>query len=347
MTRRWGHDPFRTGLVQALEGAARQATTTSTAPGLAVALVHHAQLVWAAGYGSPWTSRSLATGDAGVSHRRRSMPMASLSVGCSATPPVCRCMAMSARPPSGRCHRSRPRRRGRRATASRWSCWRRRDGAGCTRWRLQPAAAAGRGGQRPAVRRLRAGRGAGAAGHDRQQLPVVEDRGHRLPTRRRRPSDRRLRLRRTGRHRPGHLRAGSGSLPRGRAGRPARRAAGTRGAEPGRGAACAHRRPGDRWPLGAWLRPRADPSGDLLACHEGANRGWRAGLALLPDRRAGTAALANGDDGSAPIDAVVQTWIALTTQTRSTGGFAPRCSASWPSRLSPRSGWPPGTLTRT
>jgi CubicO group peptidase (beta-lactamase class C family) len=73
------------------------------------------------------------------------------------------------------------------------------------------------------------------------------------------------------------------------------------------------------------------PSGDLLAYHEGANRGWRAGLALLPDRRAGTAALANGDDGSAPIDAVVQTWIALTTQTRSTGGFAPRCSASWPS----------------
>jgi CubicO group peptidase (beta-lactamase class C family) len=37
--------------VQALEGAARQATTTSTAPGLAVALVHHGQLVWAAGYG--------------------------------------------------------------------------------------------------------------------------------------------------------------------------------------------------------------------------------------------------------------------------------------------------------
>ena len=31
------------------------------------------------------------------------------------------------------------------------------------------------------------------------------------------------------------------------------------------------------------------PDGDLLAYHEGANRGWRAGLALLPDRRAGIA----------------------------------------------------------
>jgi CubicO group peptidase (beta-lactamase class C family) len=51
VTRRWGRDPFPTGLVQAVEGAARQATTTSTAPGLAVALVHHGQLVWAAGYG--------------------------------------------------------------------------------------------------------------------------------------------------------------------------------------------------------------------------------------------------------------------------------------------------------
>jgi hypothetical protein len=43
-----------------------------------------------------------------------------------------------------------------------------------------------------------------------------------------------------------------------------------------------------------------------LAYHKGANRGWRAGLALLPDRRAGIVVLANGDSGSAPIDAVVQ-----------------------------------------
>jgi CubicO group peptidase (beta-lactamase class C family) len=29
VTRRWGRDPFRTGLVQAVEGAARQAMATS------------------------------------------------------------------------------------------------------------------------------------------------------------------------------------------------------------------------------------------------------------------------------------------------------------------------------
>jgi CubicO group peptidase (beta-lactamase class C family) len=66
-----------------------------------------------------------------------------------------------------------------------------------------------------------------------------------------------------------------------------------------------------RWGLGYGLGLL--PGGDLLAYHEGANRGWRAGLALLPDRRAGMVALANGDDGSAPIDAVVQRWVALAT----------------------------------
>jgi hypothetical protein len=49
--------------------------------------------------------------------------------------------------------------------------------------------------------------------------------------------------------------------------------------------------------------------GDVLAYHEGANRGWRAGLALLPDRQAGMVVLANGD----AIDAVVQRWVALAT----------------------------------
>jgi hypothetical protein len=38
-----------------------------------------------------------------------------------------------------------------------------------------------------------------------------------------------------------------------------------------------------------------------------------AGLALLPDRRAAIAVLANGDDGNAPIDAVVQQWPGLAT----------------------------------
>jgi CubicO group peptidase (beta-lactamase class C family) len=51
VTRRWGRDPVRTGLARAVEDAARQALATSTTPGLAVALVHHGQVVWAAGYG--------------------------------------------------------------------------------------------------------------------------------------------------------------------------------------------------------------------------------------------------------------------------------------------------------
>jgi hypothetical protein len=66
-----------------------------------------------------------------------------------------------------------------------------------------------------------------------------------------------------------------------------------------------------RWGLGYGLGLAS--SGDRLAYHEGANRGWRAGLALLPDRRAGIAVLANGDAGSGPIDAVVQQWLALAT----------------------------------
>jgi hypothetical protein len=64
-----------------------------------------------------------------------------------------------------------------------------------------------------------------------------------------------------------------------------------------------------RWGLGYGLGLL--PDGDRLAYHEGANRGWRAGLALLPDRRAGIVVLANGDAGSAPIDAVVQQWLGL------------------------------------
>jgi CubicO group peptidase (beta-lactamase class C family) len=66
-----------------------------------------------------------------------------------------------------------------------------------------------------------------------------------------------------------------------------------------------------RWGLGYGLGLL--PGGDRLAYHEGANRGWRAGLALLPDRRSGIAVLANGDAGSGPIDVVVQQWLALAT----------------------------------
>jgi CubicO group peptidase (beta-lactamase class C family) len=66
-----------------------------------------------------------------------------------------------------------------------------------------------------------------------------------------------------------------------------------------------------RWGLGYGLGLLL--TGDRLTYHEGANHGWRAGLALLPDRRAGIVVLANGDSGTGPIDAVVQQWIALAT----------------------------------
>jgi CubicO group peptidase (beta-lactamase class C family) len=65
MTRRWGRDPFRTGLVQAVEDAAGEALAASTTPGLAVALVHQGQVAWAAGYGvgdrTTWRPVSTAT----------------------------------------------------------------------------------------------------------------------------------------------------------------------------------------------------------------------------------------------------------------------------------------------
>jgi CubicO group peptidase (beta-lactamase class C family) len=73
-----------------------------------------------------------------------------------------------------------------------------------------------------------------------------------------------------------------------------------------------------RWGLGYGLGLLS--GGDRFAYHEGANRGWRAGLALLPDRRAGIVVLANGDGGSAPIDAVVQQWVAILTPGRGTQG---------------------------
>jgi CubicO group peptidase (beta-lactamase class C family) len=72
-----------------------------------------------------------------------------------------------------------------------------------------------------------------------------------------------------------------------------------------------------RWGLGWGLGLLA--GGDRLAYHEGANRGWRAGLALLPDRWAGIVVLANGDGGSGPINAVVQQWVALVTQWTESG----------------------------
>ena len=97
--------------------------------------------------------------------------------------------------------------------------------------------------------------------------------------------------------------------------------AGPRGEPPGRGvlspagvrlALTAAPATEGRWGLGYGVGLL--PSGDRLAYHEGANRGWRAGVALLPDRRAGIAVLANGDAGSSPINAVVQHWTRLSTK---------------------------------
>jgi CubicO group peptidase (beta-lactamase class C family) len=96
--------------------------------------------------------------------------------------------------------------------------------------------------------------------------------------------------------------------------------AGPRGEPPGRGvlspagvrlALTAAPATDGRWGLGYGLG--LTPGGDRLAYHEGANRGWRAGLALLPDRRAGIAVLANGDAGAGPMNAVVQRWLALAS----------------------------------
>jgi hypothetical protein len=67
-----------------------------------------------------------------------------------------------------------------------------------------------------------------------------------------------------------------------------------------------------RWGLGYGVGMM--PSGEWLAYHEGANRGWRAGLALLPDRRAGIGVLANSDAGGAPVNTVVQLWMMLSTK---------------------------------
>jgi CubicO group peptidase (beta-lactamase class C family) len=67
-----------------------------------------------------------------------------------------------------------------------------------------------------------------------------------------------------------------------------------------------------RWGLGWGLGLL--PGGDQLAYHEGANRGWRAGVALLPDRRMGIAVLTNSDAGSSPINAVVQQWARLAAK---------------------------------
>jgi CubicO group peptidase (beta-lactamase class C family) len=352
VTRRWGRDPVRTGLVQAVEGAARQALAASTAPGLAVALVHHGQVVWVAGYGVADSE----TGQPVTAGTR--FQAASLSKPVTAWG-VLRLVE------SGRIGLDEP-------VPGRLQRWRLPpspfDADGITVRRLLshtaglsvhgyvgqsadrplPSIEASLSGETgdsfpvepleaPGRRWLYSGGGysllqllveelSGRPFADYMQAEVLEPLGmtassfhwSRTATTAR-PHD--ADGRRIGDFAfaeqaaaglvttaPDLARFVAAALP------------GPLGEPPGRGvlspaavrlALTAAPGTDGRWGLGYGLGLL--PGGDRLAYHEGANRGWRAGLALLPDRRAGIAVLANGDAGSDPIDAVVQQWLALAT----------------------------------
>jgi CubicO group peptidase (beta-lactamase class C family) len=352
VTRRWGRDPVRTGLLRAVEDAARQALATSTTPGLAVALVHRGQVVWAAGYGvaDPTTGQPVTA--------TTRFQAASLSKPVTAWG-VLR-LVESGRigldePVIGRLRRWRP-------LPSPF------DADGITVRRLlshtaglsvhgyvgQPsdrplppiaASLSGETGDSFPVELLEPpGRGwlYSGGGYSVAQLLVEELTG--------RPFANYMQAEVLG---PLGMttssfrwsRTAETARPHDADGRPlpdfafAEQAAaglvttapdlarfvaaalpGPQGEPPGRGvlspagvrlALTAAPATEGRWGLGYGLGLL--PSGDRLAYHEGANRGWRAGLALLPDRRAGIAVLANGAAGSGPVDAVVQQWLALAT----------------------------------
>jgi CubicO group peptidase (beta-lactamase class C family) len=398
VTRRWGRDPVRIGLVQAVEGAARQAMATSTSPGLAVGLVHHGQLVWAAGYGLA----DPATGQPVTATTR--FQAASLSKPLTAWG-VLRLVEAGwiglDEPIVGHLRRWRP-------PPSPFDA----DGitvrrllshtaglsvhgyAGQTSERPLPSIAASLSGETgagfpvelleaPGRRWLYSGGGysllqllveelTGRPFADYMQAEVLEPLGMTASS---------FQWSRTAATAcphdvDGHPIADFAFAERAAAGLVtsapdlarflAAALAGPRGEPPGRGvlspagvrlALTAAPATDGRWGLGYGLG--LTPSGDRLAYHEGANRGWRAGLALLPDRRAGIAVLANGDDGSAPIDAVVQKWIALTTpnpkhrRLRAAVVVILAVAAVTALGLAARrrtqvEGWkPPGTLTRT
>ena len=355
MTRRWGRDPFRTGLVQAVEDAARQALAASTTPGLAVALLHHGRLIWAAGYGVA----DRTTGQPVTATTR--FQAASLSKPVTAWG-VLR-LVESGRigldePIVGHLRRWRP-------PASPFDA----DGltvrrllshtaglsvhgyVGQTSDRPLPSIVASLSGETgdgfpvelleaPGQRWLYSGGGYSLAQllveeltgwpfTDYMQAEVLEPLGMTAS------SFHWSRTAATARPHDAHGRqigdfsfaeqaaAGLVTTAPDLARFLAAALAGPRGEPPGRGvlspagvqvALTAAPATDGRWGLGYGLG--LTPGGDLLAYHEGANRGWRAGLALLPDRRAGIALLANGDAGSAPIDAVVQQWLALASLNR-------------------------------
>jgi CubicO group peptidase (beta-lactamase class C family) len=360
MTRRWGRDPFRTGLVQAVEGAARRALASSTTPGLAVALVHHGQVFWAAGYGVA----DPATGQPVTASTR--FQAASLSKPVSAWG-VLRLVE------SGRIGLDEP-------VVGRLRRWRPSpspiDADGLTVRRLlshtaglsvhgyvgQPsdrplppiaASLSGETGDSFPVELLETpGRGwlYSGGGYSVAQLLVEELTGRPFadylqtevlgPLGMTASSFQWSRTAETARPHDADGRAipdfafaeqaaaGLVTTAPDLARFVAAALAGSRGEPPGRGvlspagvrlALTAAPATEGRWGLGYGLG--LTPSGDLLAYHDGVNRGWRAGLALLPDRRAGIVVLANGDEGSRPIDAVVQQWLALATPNQSHAGL--------------------------
>jgi CubicO group peptidase (beta-lactamase class C family) len=355
MTRRWGRDPFRTGLVQAVEDAARQALASSTTPGLAVALVHHGRLIWAAGYGvadrttgqpvtattrfqaaslsKPVTAwgvlRLVESGRIGldepiVGHLRRWRPPASPFDADGLT--VRRLLSHTA----GLSVHGYVGQRADRPLPSIVASLSGKTGDGFPVELLEA----------PGQRWLYSGGGyslaqllveqlTGRPFTDYMQAEVLEPLGMTAS------SLHWSRTAATARPHDAHGRqigdftfaeqaaAGLVTTAPDLARFLAAALAGPRGEPPGRGvlspagvqvALTAAPATDGRWGLGYGLG--LTPGGDLLAYHEGANRGWRAGLALLPDRRAGIALLANGDAGSAPIDAVVQQWLALASLNR-------------------------------
>lgn len=350
MSRRRGRDPFRTGLVQAVKAAARQALASSATPGLAVALVHHGQVVWAAGYGvaDRTTGRPVTAGTR--------FQAASLSKPVTAWGVLrlveCGRIGLD-EPIIGRLRRWRP-------PPSPF------DADGITVRRLLSHTAGlsvhGYVGQTPD--RALSSIAASLAGETGDGFPVelLEAPGRRWlysgggysllqllveeltsrpfadymqtevlePLGMTASSFRWSRTAHTARPHDADSRpvpdfvfaeqaaAGLVTTAPDLARFLAAALAGPRGEPPGRGvlspagvrlALTAVPATDGRWGLGYGLGLL--PDGDLLAYHEGANRGWRAGLALLPDRRAGIALLANGDAGNAPIDAVVKQWLGL------------------------------------
>jgi CubicO group peptidase (beta-lactamase class C family) len=352
VTRRWGRDPVRTGLLRAVEDAARQALATSTTPGLAVALVHRGQVVWAAGYGvadpatgqpvtaaTPFQAASLSkpvtawgllrlveSGRIGLDEpivgrlRRWSPPPSPLDAdGITVRRLLSHTAGLSVHGYVGQ-PSDRP---------------------------LPPIAASlsGETGDSFPVELLEPpGRGwlYSGGGYSVAQLLVEELTGRPFadymqaevlgPLGMTASSFRWSRTAETARPHDANGRplpdfafaeqaaAGLVTTAPDLARFVAAALPGPQGEPPGRGvlspagvrlALTAAPATEGRWGLGYGLGLL--PSGDRLAYHEGANRGWRAGLALLPDRRAGIAVLANGDAGSGPVDAVVQQWLALAT----------------------------------